>query len=241
VLEAEAQALIADFTLSIHARRPWVVAKSGVSLDGRVSTSSGQSQWITSEAARERGRALRGEAQAVAVGIGTVLADDPLLTVRDGRADEPRAVVFDSRLRLPLNAKVVKRGGCVVVTSADAPVFREKRLAARGVTVLRTAAARSKGYDIKRGLALLYQKYGISRLFVEGGPALLGSLNDADLVDEWHLFLAPFVIGGDAPVFVSGEGLSKLSLARRFSAPSIEALGGDVHLHYTKLRTRDRA
>src|SRR5690606_6746498 len=108
VLEGEAQALIADFALSVRERRPWVVVKAGGGRDGKVATRAGQAKWITSEAARARGRALRGEVGAVLAGIGTVLADDPALTVRDGRDEEPVRVVLDSRLRLPPSAQVVR-------------------------------------------------------------------------------------------------------------------------------------
>ncbi len=235
VLEAEAQALISDFTLSLSEKRPWVVAKAGISLDGRVATKNGESKWITSEAARREARKLRKQAQAIVVGIGTVLADDPELTVRDGtNGDEPVRLVFDAGLRLPPRAKVVSgaRGRCVVLTGAKGSKAREKALAARGVEILRLPGARP---DPLRALRLVYKKLGFTRVFVEGGPTLLGALADRGLIDELHLFVAPLLFGGGAPSFVAGDGVKRISRALRFSAPEVTTIGDNLHLRYLRL------
>jgi diaminohydroxyphosphoribosylaminopyrimidine deaminase/5-amino-6-(5-phosphoribosylamino)uracil reductase len=217
--------------------RPYVVAKAGVSLDGRVATKTGVAKWITGEAARAHGRGLRAEAQAIAVGIGTVLADDPALTVRDGKSAEPLRVVFDSKLRLPLDAKVVAgpAPGCLVITSAQASKAREKALLARGVQVLRLPGTR---IGIGRALHALRTRFAIERLFVEGGPTLLGALADAKSIDELHLYVAPVLFGGAAPSFVAGSGVAKITSATRFLAPEIDRLGDDVHLRYVKRPSR---
>ena len=228
VLEAAAQALILDFTVSVGEKRPYVIVKAGVTLDARVATKSGEAKWITSEQARARGHVLRAEVQAIAVGVGTVLADDPALTTH-GRGADPLRVVFDTRLRTPPKAKLVS--GAVIVCAKTAPATRERALVARGASVLRLPGST---IDVRRALRELYKTRGIMRLLVEGGPRLVGSLADAGLVDELVMFMAPTIFGGAAPSFIAGEGVSKLRQAPRFSLEGVERIGDELMLRYLR-------
>jgi diaminohydroxyphosphoribosylaminopyrimidine deaminase/5-amino-6-(5-phosphoribosylamino)uracil reductase len=213
----------------LGAGRPWVTAKFAASLDGRVATAGGQSRWITGEEARRRAHELRAENGAVMVGAGTVVADDPQLTVRlpgiAGR--QPLRVVVDSGLRTPPDAQVAAPGTLLVCTGAASPE-RRVRLQGTGVEIVEVAASPA-GVDLHDVLRLLGER-GITSILAEGGPALLGSLFDAGLVDEVRAFLAPLVIGGGlAPGAVAGSGVPALNAAWRVAGPvEVEALGDDL-------------
>ncbi len=223
VLEAEAQALIRDFALSVREKRPYVIAKSGMTLDARIATQTGEAKWITSQAARDRAHLLRAQVQAIVVGVNTVIADDPMLTSH-GKGVDPLRVVFDSKLRTPPSWRALR--GAVIVCEKDAPRGREKALEKRGATVLRV------GTKVKPALRELYRTRGIMRLLVEGGPRLMGSFADAGAIDELALFIAPTLFGGTAPPFVLGEGVNKIKRAQRFKLQNAEPIGDDLLLSY---------
>jgi diaminohydroxyphosphoribosylaminopyrimidine deaminase/5-amino-6-(5-phosphoribosylamino)uracil reductase len=228
VLEEDARALIRDFALSMAEERPYVIVKAGMTLDARVATRSGESKWITSEAARARGHQLRAEVQAIAVGVGTVLADDPLLTAR-GNGPDPVRVVLDTTLRTPPKKRVVP--GTIFVCKKTASLAKERALVKAGATVLRATGDR---VDVKKTLQMLYRTRGIMRLLVEGGPRLVGSLVDAGLCDELVLFVAPTLVGGAAPSFVAGKGVATLRAAPRFRFLGMEQIDGDLMLRYVR-------
>ncbi len=223
VLEAEAQALIRDFALSVREKRPYVIAKAGMTLDARIATKKGEAKWITSEASRERAYVMRSQVQAIVVGVNTVIADSPSLTAH-GKGVDPLRVVFDSKLRTPPKWKALR--GTVIVCEKTASVQRQKALEQRGATVLRI------GTNVKTVLRSLYRSRGIMRVLVEGGPRLMGSFADASLIDELALFVAPTLFGGAAPAFVLGDGVSKIKGARRFQFQRAEPIGGDLLLSY---------
>jgi diaminohydroxyphosphoribosylaminopyrimidine deaminase/5-amino-6-(5-phosphoribosylamino)uracil reductase len=184
-----------------HARtgRPHVVLKAAVTLDGRVATHSGDSRWISDEASRARAHRWRAEADAVAVGIGTALADDPLLTARvDAVARQPRRVVFDSTARLPLPSQLVRTAGegeplTVVVSRAAARTATDALRTAGAEIVVATGAN-----EPARVVSALDQlgAQGITSVLLEGGPRLAGAFLDAAEIDELRLFVAPLVLGG---------------------------------------------
>jgi diaminohydroxyphosphoribosylaminopyrimidine deaminase / 5-amino-6-(5-phosphoribosylamino)uracil reductase len=195
VQEKAARELNAPFFHAIRSRRPWVTLKLGVSLDAAIADSSGQSKWLTNPAARREVQRIRAGSDAIAVGIGTVLADDPDLTVRDAPTAPrvpPVRVVFDRGARLPLDsrlARTARETPVVVVASAPAGE-RVEALAAAGVEVL-DAPTPAAALDALRGR-------GIRALLVEGGARLAGSLLGDSLVDRLVIFQAPRILGAGA-------------------------------------------
>jgi diaminohydroxyphosphoribosylaminopyrimidine deaminase/5-amino-6-(5-phosphoribosylamino)uracil reductase len=195
VAEAAARELNAPFFNAFASPRPWVVLKLAVSSDGAVADPSGQRRWITNEASRREVHRMRANADAVAVGIGTVLADDPDLTVRDAPAPrrQPTRVVFDSRLRIPGSARVVRTAReipTIVVARAAAP-DRQAELEKAGVKVLVAG-------DLSSALEQL-RRLDIRAVLLEGGPRLAGAFLGADLVDRLAVFTSPVALGPDAP------------------------------------------
>jgi diaminohydroxyphosphoribosylaminopyrimidine deaminase / 5-amino-6-(5-phosphoribosylamino)uracil reductase len=233
VLEAECRELNRAWTVWARERRPWFTLKAAASLDGKVATWRGESKWVTGEAARREGHRLRDSHDAVMVGVGTVLADDPRLTVRGLRGGrDPVRVVVDSRLRTPAGAAVLGRGRLIVATTRAAPAARERRLAAGGAEVWRLPGRRA--VDLA-ALAARLAAAGVTSVLVEGGPTLHGGLLDAGLVDEVRLFLAPLVLGGagrrSGLSWIAGAGVDRLADAARFTqAAPPRRLGPDLLL-----------
>lgn len=217
-----AEANRAFFTWA-RARRPFVVLKAGASLDGRVATATGESRWITGEEARAEVHRLRDRLDAILVGVGTVLADDPQLTVRGVRGGrDPRRVVIDSRLRTPLDARVLP---AIIATTKDAPAARQRRLEQAGAEVWRLPG---KGRVDLRALCKKLADGGITSLLVEGGPRVHAGFLAADLVDEVHLYVAPMVIGGDGPSWVGAPGVARLKDAHRLQFAEMRRVGQDM-------------
>lgn len=197
VLSARASLLNERFLAAAARARPFVLLKAGMTLDGRIATAAGASRWITSAAQRRAARALRRLHDAVAVGISTVLADDPLL-LPSPRVRRPYVrVVFDSRLRLPLGSRLARsaRQSPVWVVSAGGSPARRRRLEAAGVRVLSTGGGGSSRVPLPAALRLL-RREGIWSLMVEGGSELLGTLLAGGLFDQVALFRAPLLLGG---------------------------------------------
>ena len=210
-----------------HARtgRPLVILKSALSLDGRVATAEGDSRWISGERSRELVHRWRAEADAVCVGIGTALADDPLLTARGVEVHrQPTRVVFDSSARLPLDSALAG-------STADAPLFVivKSGAAADRVEALRKAGAAAIASD---GVEAALEELGrreITSLLLEGGPTLAGAFLDACEIDELRLFVAPLLIGGSgARPLAGGRGAARIEAAQRALAVDFERSGEDV-------------
>jgi diaminohydroxyphosphoribosylaminopyrimidine deaminase/5-amino-6-(5-phosphoribosylamino)uracil reductase len=211
--------------------RPAVTLKLAVSADGKAGLAGRRPAAITGERARDRVHRLRAMHDAILVGIGTVLADDPLLTCRlPGMADRsPMRVVFDAALRLPLESRMVasaKETPVWVVTAASAPPDREKALRARGVEVMRVEISAAGRLDVPAALRCLAAR-GITRLLVEGGPILAASMIAGDLVDEVALFQASTRIGPDGIDPLEGMPLSALTDSQRFTSIGSESVGAD--------------
>ena len=216
-----------------HARtgRPWVLFKSAMTLDGKVATRTGDSQWISGEASRELAHHWRAECDAVAVGIGTALADDPQLTPRvDGVVRHPRRVVFDSLARLPLDSQLVRgarRTALTVVVSRAAPRAATDALEGHGVDVI-VATGENEPARVRSALDQLGAE-GVGSILLEGGPHLAGAFLDANEVDEIRLFLAPLVLGGrTARDPLEGEGVEQIADAVRALTLDCERLEDDL-------------
>jgi diaminohydroxyphosphoribosylaminopyrimidine deaminase / 5-amino-6-(5-phosphoribosylamino)uracil reductase len=230
--EEAAAARLLNQAFRKHARsgNPLVVMKLAMSLDGRVTSAGGDSKWISGEESRELVHRWRAESDAVCVGIGTALADDPLLTAREvGALRQPTRVVFDSEARLPLSSRLIAsidEAPLVVVASPRAPGERVGRLEAAGAGVLVCDGGRSA--QAAAGLAELGRR-GITGVLLEGGPTLAGSFLDAGEIDELRLFIAPIVVGGGgARPVVEGVGAATVGDALPALAMEWERSGGDL-------------
>jgi diaminohydroxyphosphoribosylaminopyrimidine deaminase/5-amino-6-(5-phosphoribosylamino)uracil reductase len=216
-----------------HARtgRPLVVFKSAMTLDGKVATRTGDSQWISGESSRARAHRWRAESDAVAVGIGTALMDDPRLTARvEGVARQPRHVVFDSEARLPLDSQLVKGAGdvpLIVVCSRAAKRTSVEALEAAGVDVI-VATGENEGARVGHALDELGAR-DIQSLLLEGGPHLAGAFLEAGEIDEARMFIAPLLLGGaKAKTAVEGIGVGDVGEAGRALAIETERIEDDV-------------
>jgi len=220
-----------------HARsgRPWVRFKSAMTLDGKVATRVGDSKWISGEASRELAHRWRSSVDAVVVGIGTALADDPQLTARpEGMPAElsrqPRRVVFDTLARLPLSSQLVGTAPEVpltVVVSRAAPRPDTDALEAAGVQVM-VATGENEPARVRSALDQLGAE-GIASVLLEGGPHLAGAFLDAEEIDEIRLFLAPLLLGGSsARDPLEGGGVEHISEAVRALTCDCERVGEDI-------------
>ena len=212
LLQDEARALIEPFAKWIATREPFVTLKLAASLDGKVAAPDGTSRWITGEAARAEVHDLRRRADAVVVGSGTVIADDPMLTFRtpglDG--DQPLRVVLDSSGRTPRGANVFNNDASTLVITAD--------------DVGRSEA----GVDVRAAMHLLGER-DVCHVLVEAGPRLAASFMDAGLVDRFVLYLAPKVIGGDAPGLFA-HGVKTLTDAYALDIVGVTRVGDDIRI-----------
>jgi diaminohydroxyphosphoribosylaminopyrimidine deaminase / 5-amino-6-(5-phosphoribosylamino)uracil reductase len=216
-----------------HARtgRPLVVFKSAMTLDGKVATRTGDSQWISGQASRARAHRWRAESDAVAVGIGTALVDDPRLTARiEGVARQPRRVVFDSEARLPLDSKLVRELAdvpLIVVCSRAAARTSVQALEAAGVDVI-VATGENEAARVEHALDELGARE-IQSLLLEGGPHLAGAFLEAGEIDEARMFVAPVMIGGaKAKTAVEGIGVGDIAAGLHALAIETERIEDDV-------------
>jgi diaminohydroxyphosphoribosylaminopyrimidine deaminase/5-amino-6-(5-phosphoribosylamino)uracil reductase len=228
----EARALNAGFFQRIRDGRPLVTLKLATTLDGRLATRAGESRWITGETARARAHLLRAEHDAVMVGSNTVLVDDPTLDCRlPGLGPRsPVRIIVDSRLRLPLTARVVADAGRVptwIVTLAGADAARQEAFRSCGVELVAVGPDEAGAADLGAALGELARR-GLTRVLVEGGAVLAASLLRAGLVDRLAWFRAGKIIGGDGIPAVAPFGLERLAAAPSFKRLSIETVGEDV-------------
>jgi diaminohydroxyphosphoribosylaminopyrimidine deaminase/5-amino-6-(5-phosphoribosylamino)uracil reductase len=227
VLRPEAESLVEDFTKAMTTGVPFVTLKLAQTLDGRLATRTGDTRWVTGPEARKQAHRLRAEHDAVLVGIGTVLADDPALTVRLVRGKSPCRVIVDSHLRTPPSAAAL-RGGAVILC-AEAPAPRRRALEAAGARILRVPG-RGRRVDLDKGMRAL-AKLGVLAVLVEGGGEIAGSLLDQGLVDRVVLFVSPRFVGGrDAVPAVGGKGIAKLADATRLADLRVTKAGEDLRI-----------
>lgn len=233
LLTDEATALNEPFNKWITTGIPLMIAKAAMSLDGKIATRTGDSKWITSEAARREAHKLRAHADAIMVGANTVIRDNPQLTVRHGvRGKQPWRVVVDGRGRCPCSARLFTdalRHRTIVLTTLRSPASSRRNLGQSGVHIL--VIKESSGHINLRSALRELGKMNITSMLVEGGGALLGSLFDRRLVDKVALFYAPIVIGGrDAITTVEGEGASTVKNSVRLLDCQWRRIGKDEML-----------
>ena len=232
--EEEAREINRFFFHFIRTGRPYVIAKFAASLDGKIATRTGESQWITGSQARARAHTLRSQVDAILVGAGTVLADDPRLTVRDAEGKsaqrQPLRVILDTHGRIPLHARVLQPslpGQTLIATTPKMPPSRQRELARLGVEV-RILPPDAQGWVSWPHLLDALGERQITSIMVEGGAQVLGSCFQAGVVQEVWAFLAPMIIGGqEAPGPIGGLGFARLAQAPRLTHVQVESLGKD--------------
>jgi diaminohydroxyphosphoribosylaminopyrimidine deaminase/5-amino-6-(5-phosphoribosylamino)uracil reductase len=231
--EIEAKRLIAPWTKFVTTGVPYVTLKLALSLDGRIAARTGASKWVTGPEARARVHLLRAQHDAVIVGIGTALADDPRLTVRDAPGQSPLRVVFDTKLRLPLAGRLVQTARDVptwVVCTTDAPSSAEEQLVERGVEVLRAPPSAEGRIEPVAALRMLAAR-GIVAALIEGGAELAGSILAGNVADELHAFIAPILLGPRGrPGAVDWAGPATPAEAPCIGDPEWEVCGVDAHV-----------
>lgn len=232
LLQTEAQQMNEVFFHYMTRRRPFVVVKVATTLDGKIATRTGKSKWISSPASLVVAHKLRALYDAVVVGVGTVLADDPQLTVRLTKPiKQPVRVILDSLARTPLAARVLreKLGRTIIFVSPKAPRQRIRALQQRGVEVYSVA---SKGAHLSMTQAVKkLGELGYTSLLIEGGGEVIGSAIEAGVVDKVHFVLAPKIFGGrDAKTAVEGLGVSLPKQAKRIKNLSVTRVGDDFLL-----------
>jgi diaminohydroxyphosphoribosylaminopyrimidine deaminase/5-amino-6-(5-phosphoribosylamino)uracil reductase len=231
--EADARRLIAPWTKFVTMGVPYVTLKLALSLDGRIAARTGASKWVTGQEARARVHLLRAQHDAVVVGIGTALADDPQLTVREAPGQSPPRVVFDTKLRLPLTGRLVQTARDVptwVICTTDAPSSAEQELVERGVEVLRAPPSAEGRIDTLSALKMLAAR-GIVAAMVEGGAELAGSILAGAVADELHAFIAPILLGPRGrPGAVDWAGPATPADAPSIADPQWEVCGFDAHV-----------
>lgn len=234
VLEAEARALNAGFLRRINGGLPWVRLKLAASLDGRTAMANGDSKWITGPDARRDVQKWRAMSSAVITGIGTVLADDPALTVRPdewtdwrhGEAVPPWRVVLDREFRTPPTANLFRHAGRVIIAGVQAPLARQAALKDAGAEVWMLPASRDGRVDLKVLLKKLAEA-GANEVMVEAGATVAGAFARDGLVDEFILYTAPVVLGSAGRPLLEWP-LQSIRDQRRFVITDTRMVGGDI-------------
>lgn len=231
VMGEEAKKVNEVFIKYITTKRPFVIGKIAQSLDGKIALSTGESKWITSEPARVKVHELRNYCDAVMVGIGTVLADDPLLTCRlPGKRINLTRIIVDSTAKIPLDARILgcSEGKVIIATTNIADKIKINTLKTKGFDVIETDAK-----DRKVDLVQLFGILGnmeITSVLVEGGSRLLTSLIKESLIDKLIIFLAPIFLGKSGLSSIGDLFINELKKAPRFRFQSIEQVGNDLML-----------
>jgi diaminohydroxyphosphoribosylaminopyrimidine deaminase/5-amino-6-(5-phosphoribosylamino)uracil reductase len=238
LLEAEVRRLAAPFCKLVEQKLPYVHAKWAMTLDGRIASRIGASQWISNAASRARVHQLRGRMDAILVGAGTAMADDPLLTARPAGPRVATRIVFDSRARLALDSQLVqtaKQVPLLVVTGPHALPENISRLREQGAEVMQCGPEQSGPDGVRPSPQVVLAELGrrqMTNVLVEGGSELLGAFFDLQLIDEVHIFAAPKLLGGAAAKSpLGGSGRTAPSDVPDLIDPEIELLDGDVYIH----------
>lgn len=230
VLEAEVEKLYQPYFRAVRHRLPYVTVKAAMSLDGKIATSTGESKWITDEAARGDGHLYRHSHDAILVGVQTILADDARLTTRLREGKHPVRVILDTNLRTSVDAAVItdRQASTWIFTGKHVSEERVKQYERHPnvkIWVLSEGAV-----DVKQVLAILMQN-GMHSVLVEAGGKVQDAFLQADLIDQLIIYMAPIIIGGEkARTPFAGEGISQLASALRLEIEQIEMLGKQIKI-----------
>jgi diaminohydroxyphosphoribosylaminopyrimidine deaminase/5-amino-6-(5-phosphoribosylamino)uracil reductase len=233
LLDQENRDLNAPYFRRVEQGRPWVIAKWAMTLDGKMASCTGDSQWISNETSRQRVHDIRGRMDAIVVGSQTAVTDDPQLTARPAGARVARRMVIDSKATLSVESQLAKTANqfpTIIVAGPEATATSIAHLESTGVEVWQIAEVERE----RRLLAMLSRlaAEGCTNVLVEGGGTLLGSLLLANLIDEVHVFIAPKLLGGaSATTPIGGEGFAKIADCLTLETLHQEPLDGDIYLH----------
>jgi diaminohydroxyphosphoribosylaminopyrimidine deaminase / 5-amino-6-(5-phosphoribosylamino)uracil reductase len=230
VLEEEARILNERFVHNMVNRTPFVISKVAMTLDGKIAAYNGHSKWITGEESRHNVHLLRNEVDAILVGIGTVIADDPMLTTRLATGGKnPIRVVLDSDLKTPLEAKIMDttEAKTWIVAKEGADQAKAKVLEEKGIEIIYVPKTNS-GLDLAELLNKLYEK-GVTDLLVEGGSEINGSFLRAGLINKYFIYVAPKILGGrDSLAPFTGDNVESMDEALNVTIHSVENFGEDI-------------
>ena len=229
VKEEECKKMNEIFIKYITSKIPFVVLKSGISLDGKIATYSGESKWITSEESREDAQNLRNRLSSIMVGVNTVVADDPELTCRINSEKKLIRIVLDSNLRIPLDSKLVKNKDklTIVATTLNSNEEKKKSLRDLGVKVIEVSEKNNR-VNLKELVKILGQE-GIDSILIEGGGTLNFSALEENIVDKAIFYIAPKILGGEnSKSCIAGIGFSKLDDAVNLKNLSYRKIGEDL-------------
>jgi diaminohydroxyphosphoribosylaminopyrimidine deaminase/5-amino-6-(5-phosphoribosylamino)uracil reductase len=227
LLSKEAHKLNEAYVHYMKTGTPYVILKSAESLDGKIATSSGESRWITGEKARKQVHELRARTDAVLVGIGTILKDDPKLTCRINGGRDPLRIIVDSSLRIPTNAKVLADRNVVVATTRKHSKTKKKKLEGMGVSVF--ILKDKEGHVDLKDLMRVLGEVGVTTLLIEGGGEINAAALKAKIVNKIMFYIAPKIIGGrNAKTPVEGDGTRKLEEALQLTDVSAKTVGDDI-------------
>jgi diaminohydroxyphosphoribosylaminopyrimidine deaminase/5-amino-6-(5-phosphoribosylamino)uracil reductase len=230
LMEAEATALNVGFVSRMTRNRPWVRMKIAASLDGKTALNNGASQWITGEAARRDGHRMRARSCAILTGIGTVLADNPELSVRHVETSrQPLRVVVDSRLDIPVDARLLRGAGELVFTAnaGEGKIVGLRDVGARAIVL--PDSDTGNRVDLA-GMMRMLADFEVNELLVEAGRTLNGALISAGLVDELVIYLAPYLIGDEAQGMLKLTELTDLSNKHALEIRDMRMVGADIRL-----------
>lgn len=233
VMEEESRRLNEVFLKYIVTGQPFVLMKAAMSLDGKIATAGGESQWISCEASREEVHHLRHEYTGIMAGIGTVLADDPMLNCREAGGKQPKRIIVDSHLVIPEDSKLVQSAQAyplIVATLRGNCPKKQERLKAKGAEILEIEGDSDGHVDLKQLMTVL-GAMKIDSILLEGGGRLAEGALKAEIVDKVQFYIAPMLIGGkDAKTPVEGAGIGRLSQAWRLSDWMAEKIGNDLRI-----------
>ena len=241
-VEAEAAGnLIAPFFKRVTTGLPWIIAKWAMTIDGKIATMHGDSQWISNEHSRQIVQNIRSRVDGIMVGFGTADADDPMLTVRGEKLRTPARIVVDSQARLRLDSKLATSTDQAPVILVTAPFHDQQHAAKLSALGVEVWVGESQDPDQRLHEFLLeFASRGNTNLMVEGGGTLMGSLTKMNLVDEAHLFVGPKMLGGKNSITpVEGEDPTLMAASKLFSLRLVMRIDDDVYLQYRKLATSD--
>ncbi len=233
VLEDKSKELNEIFIKYIKEKIPFVILKTATTLDGKIATVTGESMWITGDRSREYVHILRNKVMGIMVGIGTVIKDNPLLTTRlpEGEGKSPKAIIIDSKLRIPINSKILEtldKREIIIGCTEECDEDKKKILEEKGVKIIVTPKNRLDRVDLKYLISEL-GKMEIDSVLLEGGSELNFSALSCGIVDKIMCFIAPKILGGNmAKTCVGGKGLEKLSEAILIKEMSYKSIGEDL-------------
>ncbi|MEX2352957.1 MAG: bifunctional diaminohydroxyphosphoribosylaminopyrimidine deaminase/5-amino-6-(5-phosphoribosylamino)uracil reductase RibD, partial [Gammaproteobacteria bacterium] len=230
LLEIQARSLNPGYIKRMNTGMPYVRCKMATSIDGKIALANGESKWITGEHARKDVQRLRARSCALLTGSGTILADDPRLTVRDMDMDgrPPLRVVFDRRLRCPSDATIFQYPGRIIIVTDNDDAVNQARLEEKGAEIVRI---RDQNF-LRAALAYLTQTEGVNEVLVETGPGLAGSLIREGLVDELLIYQAPVLLGSSAISLFDLPEISQMYDRTELTLVEVRKIGNDLRMTY---------